>query len=684
MEILAVDLVPLLNQITNIALAALGLGLVIFLHELGHFAVAKWCDVNVERFSIGFGPVLFSRKWGETEYALSLIPFGGYVKMLGQDDADPSQLTSEEIAADPRSYIAKSVGQRMAIISAGVTMNIVTAFLFFIVVFKVGFPSPPAFIGEARPGMPAWEAGIAAGDRVDKINESTISNFTDLQMNVALSSGPLRLEGQHMDGAPFDITVEPDATQNHPQIGVTPIESLTIYGTIPGRLPLDGSIPSAKDNAATKDKEPAGKSTFHKGDVITKVGDREVKSSIDYHRAVAANTSNPLEITVERTLDASGNRLPNSASEKIEVVDNFFRTLGLTLDSGPIVAVRKGSPAEKAGLKKGDKLATLDGLNIGTQIDPLKLPVEFAKRAGKEISVVVTRQPVGGGQESVTITLKPDDVPGWLDQPELEGEPLSIASIGVAFHMLPIILSVAPDGPAEKAGIKPGPIRKLTLMKRPELSNSIDEFKDSNKSVDLADSSKNNCAYAFWLVQRMPLRKVVLSVTDDSKPVDLEVVPQPDKDWLLPVLPIQLEAERLMEKADSFSQACAMSLRHTRNSALNIYLTLRSLVTRRVSYKELHGPIGIAKTAYRFAQEGWVAMLLFLGFLSVNLAVLNFLPIPVLDGGHMVFLIWEACTRRKPSEKVLIGATYVGFAFLLGLMGLVLYLDLFIHPFAKK
>ncbi|MBW3541860.1 MAG: site-2 protease family protein, partial [Planctomycetes bacterium] len=70
----------------NILWVALGLGLVIFFHELGHFAVAKWCNVNVERFSIGFGPVLWSFKKGETEYALSLIPFGGYVKMLGQDD----------------------------------------------------------------------------------------------------------------------------------------------------------------------------------------------------------------------------------------------------------------------------------------------------------------------------------------------------------------------------------------------------------------------------------------------------------------------------------------------------------------------------------------------------------------------------------------------------------------------
>src|ERR1700687_1547861 len=112
----ALNLAPLLAKAMSILLVLVGIGLVIFFHELGHFAVAKWCDVFVERFSIGFGPILWSRKYGETEYALSAIPFGGYVKMLGQDDMDPSQLTSEELAKAPRSYSAKSVSQRMAII----------------------------------------------------------------------------------------------------------------------------------------------------------------------------------------------------------------------------------------------------------------------------------------------------------------------------------------------------------------------------------------------------------------------------------------------------------------------------------------------------------------------------------------------------------------------------------------
>ena len=104
----AFNFAPYVSKAGSILAVLIGIGLVIFFHELGHFAVAKWCDVFVERFSIGFGPILWSRKYGETEYALSAIPFGGYVKMLGQDDMDPSQLTSEEIAKDPRSYSAKS------------------------------------------------------------------------------------------------------------------------------------------------------------------------------------------------------------------------------------------------------------------------------------------------------------------------------------------------------------------------------------------------------------------------------------------------------------------------------------------------------------------------------------------------------------------------------------------------
>jgi regulator of sigma E protease len=131
-------------------------------------------------------------------------------------------------------------------------------------------------------------------------------------------------------------------------------------------------------------------------------------------------------------------------------------------------------------------------------------------------------------------------------------------------------------------------------------------------------------------------------------------------------------------KADSIGQAVAMGGRYTVNSVEDIYLTLRGLFTRDISPKGLSGPIGIARVAYTFASVSLPHFVLFLGMISINLAVINFLPIPVLDGGHMVFLLWEGIFRRKPSDSVVATATYCGLAFELGLMVFVLYLDLFV------
>src|SRR5690606_19484644 len=112
-----------------------------------------------------------------------------------------------------------------------------------------------------------------------------------------------------------------------------------------------------------------------------------------------------------------------------------------------------------------------------------------------------------------------------------------------------------------------------------------------------------------------------------------------------------------VRKADTVPAALAMGWEYTKSSMMDIYLTLQSLLTQRLSVKELHGPIGIVNVASRVAEAGIVPFLVFLGFLGINLAVLNFLPIPLLDGGHMVFLLWEAAARRKPPEAVVVAAS---------------------------
>ena len=166
--------------------------------------------------------------------------------------------------------------------------------------------------------------------------------------------------------------------------------------------------------------------------------------------------------------------------------------------------------------------------------------------------------------------------------------------------------------------------------------------------------------------------------------VELEPTRDPNGTSFFPDRGFILRDEGITQKADSVGAALTMAAHHSSNKMLEVYLTLRSLLRGDLSVKELHGPIGIAQVAHDVVSQGLTPMLLFLGFLSINLAVLNFLPIPVLDGGHMVFLCWEAVTRKRPSERVLIGATYCGMAFVLGLMVLVIYLDLFVHGGGPK
>src|SRR5262249_48126189 len=133
-----------LDNLWSLVKMAVGLGFVIFVHELGHFLVAKWCDVHVTTFSIGFGPALpgWMFKWGETTYMLALFPLGGYVQMVGQVDGDESD--DPDTKEDPRSYKNKTVWQRMAIISAGVVMNVILAFIAFIIVYTHGVERPSA------------------------------------------------------------------------------------------------------------------------------------------------------------------------------------------------------------------------------------------------------------------------------------------------------------------------------------------------------------------------------------------------------------------------------------------------------------------------------------------------------------------------------------------------------------
>jgi len=170
-----------LDSFLNIAKSIVGIGGIIFVHELGHFLVGRWCGVKAEAFSIGFGPVLAKWQPGETEYRLSAIPLGGYVKFCGENP-------DERGVVDPRSFHAATYPRKVAIMLAGVTMNVIAAFVLFAVTFSSGWMAQTPVVGRTLPGTTAWENGLRPGDRFVEINGHRIVSFSDISQETAFAN----------------------------------------------------------------------------------------------------------------------------------------------------------------------------------------------------------------------------------------------------------------------------------------------------------------------------------------------------------------------------------------------------------------------------------------------------------------------------------------------------------------
>ncbi len=197
---------------TYIVSFVIALGVLIFIHELGHFMVAKAVGVGVERFSLGFGPRLWSMRRGETEYCVSLIPLGGYVKMVGEEASGEEAIHPETPAAadaqadPPRSFALKPLWARALIVFAGPGMNLVLAAVIFSAIFTVvGIPVFPTTVGRVLPESPAAQAELQPGDEIVAVNGVPLRHWAQLDEQVARSEGrPLRLTVKH-GGAARDV-----------------------------------------------------------------------------------------------------------------------------------------------------------------------------------------------------------------------------------------------------------------------------------------------------------------------------------------------------------------------------------------------------------------------------------------------------------------------------------------------
>lgn len=699
MEFLELDVITLLatpawlGKIGNVLSVVLGLGMVIFFHELGHFAVAKWCDVNVERFSIGIGPIIWSRQKGETEYALSLLPFGGYVKMLGQDDMDPNQMTSDEIAENPRAYSSKKVWQRMAIISAGVIMNVITGCIFFATAYFFGVIETVPMVGTVHPGSPAWVAGIRQGDLLTTINGGPIRNFTDINQEVVLSDGPVVLEGKHANGETFTKNIVPRQGKIVRVIGISPSMTSKLSEQV------------EKDVALTMPGMPSEKASqpFERGDKITAMNGQPIEYFHDMLLATARMASEEIVYSVERpvktedSVERSADGSVKTESLEITVPPMKVKSIGLWMAIGPVTSIVKDSIADKAGLQLKDMITKVDDLVVGKDIDALRLPNYFSEHAGQPVAVTVKRQ-TDDGKEDVTLTVTPDDVPAWAERPLTITQPLPISAIGAGYHVQDRIAKVVEGSEASEGDTPFEENQKISLieLRHPDPANIVaDDFGDTDKPFEIDfekllkeqeddTTGEINWAWVFSQIQKVPNRhvKVHVAATTEGTAGFATLLKEREyvDDWYLPMRGIPgFELNQFQRKATSFGDAMSLGYDKTKDSGISIYMTLRALFQGNLSFRALSGPLGIVRIGYAVADNGATQLLKFLGFLSINLAVLNFLPIPILDGGHMVFLIWEALARKKPSPKIIDYAHRVGLVFILMLFAVVMFLDIFVN-----
>ena len=175
----------------------------IFFHELGHFIAARFFGVKVEVFSIGFGKRILNKKWGDTQWSLSLIPLGGYIRMKGQDDSDPTK-----VSYDDDSYYIKQPWKKIVISLAGPLANFFLAFLLYLVIASIGVPKLLSTVGDINSSNPAYEAGMRAGDNITTINTIPIHYWEDIISNIKQEAIAIDISILR-DGAYLDFSIVP-------------------------------------------------------------------------------------------------------------------------------------------------------------------------------------------------------------------------------------------------------------------------------------------------------------------------------------------------------------------------------------------------------------------------------------------------------------------------------------------
>lgn len=399
-----------LEQLWDWAKALLGLTFIVFVHELGHFAVAKWCDVHVQTFSIGFGPAIPGCRFrkGETTYMLAMFPLGGYVKMVGEGTEE------EDDEDDPRSFKNKSVGQRMAIISAGVIMNLIFGSLFFVLAFERGVDARAAVVGAVEVNSPAWKKGVRSGDVPELIGKSKSPTFEDLTYEVMLSTKgeQLPLVVSQPGEAPREIKITPRriSTDSKPVIGIVPATQLKLIPNSPRFRPLPVRLGSAAALARELDLKPGDR-------VLATTNPADPKDMLELSVSQPGRTlewetlckrfrqlaDQPIRVRIQRSLGKIEEETLDK--EPFHFDDEFIATTDVEQDIStydPFII--KELPVDRRDVS-------------GKNLDILEFSHRLKRLAGKPMVVCVRRVGPGRENQEIKILVPPEyhyTIPGMI------------------------------------------------------------------------------------------------------------------------------------------------------------------------------------------------------------------------------------------------------------------------------
>jgi regulator of sigma E protease len=270
--------------------------------------------------------------------------------------------------------------------------------------------------------------------------------------------------------------------------------------------------------------------------------------------------------------------------------------------------------------------------------------------------------------------------------------PMAIPELGLAYHVETTVAGVTPDSPASQAkkpdgstmALQPEDVivaywpYKIEEGKEEPVKGRVTELRQLAKILFFTykdETIREAWPSIFFGLQDQEVKKLGLRIERGGETHEVVLDAREDKNWPRAERGLFYQADTTLTRAESVGQAMGMGFDRTRTFVLSIYVQLQRLVSNRISF-HMHatGPIGIFDKALDYSSN-WYTFLLFLGMISVNLAVVNFLPIPVLDGGHMVFLIYEGIRGKPAPEWIRLATTYAGLVLILSLMLYVIYLD---------